>query len=158
MFKNYPMIPYFGFKDENVRTPITFPAQHQPVQPGMEFEMNPLPIFENPNYTPSGKLKDRVVIISGGDSGIGKAVSVLFAKEGADIVISYLNEHEDANYTKQIIESYNENKFLIIICIIYIVVTVFSIMISFNLANIIGNIISLLPLLFVKKYISKYNN
>ena len=61
-------------------------------------------------------------------------------------------------FKKQIIESYNENKFLIIICIIYIVVTVFSIMISFNLANIIGNIISLLPLLFVKKYISKYNN
>ena len=61
-------------------------------------------------------------------------------------------------FKKQIIESYNENKFLIIICIIYIVVTVFSIMISFNLANIIGNIISLLPLLFVKKYISKHNN
>ena len=61
-------------------------------------------------------------------------------------------------FKKQIIESYNENKFLITICIIYIVVTVFSIMISFNLANIIGNIISLLPLLFVKKYISKYNN
>ena len=61
-------------------------------------------------------------------------------------------------FKKQIIESYNENKFLIIICIIYIVVTVFGIMISFNLANIIGNIISLLPLLFVKKYISKYNN
>lgn len=61
-------------------------------------------------------------------------------------------------FKKQIIERYNENKFLIIICIIYIVVTVFSIMISFNLANIIGNIISLLPLLFVKKYISKYNN
>ena len=61
-------------------------------------------------------------------------------------------------FKKQIIERYNENKFLIIICIIYIVVTVVSIMISFNLANIIGNIISLLPLLFVKKYISKYNN
>lgn len=113
MFENYPMIPYFGFKDENVRTPITFPAQHQPVQPGMEFEINPLPIFENPNYTPSGKLKDKVVIISGGDSGIGRAVSVLFAKEGADIVISYLNEHEDANCTKQIIESYGRKCVLI---------------------------------------------
>ena len=53
-------------------------------------------------------------------------------------------------FKKQIIESYNENKFLIIICIIYIVVTVFSIMISFNLANIIGNIISLMPLSFHK--------
>ena len=67
--------------------------------------MDPLPIFENPNHIPSGKLQDKVVIISGGDSGIGRAISVLFAKEGADIVISYLNEHEDANYTKQIVES-----------------------------------------------------
>ena len=105
MFDNYPTIPYVGFKDENVKTPITFTAQHQDVQPGMEYEMNPLPIFENPNYIPSGKLQDKVVIISGGDSGIGRAISVLFAKEGADIVISYLNEHEDANYTKQIVES-----------------------------------------------------
>ena len=61
-------------------------------------------------------------------------------------------------FKKQIIESYDENKLLINICIIYVVITVFSVMISFNLANIIGNIISLLPLLFVKKYISKYNN
>ena len=66
--------------------------------------MKPAPIFENPNYVTSNKLKDKVVIISGGDSGIGRAISVLFAKEGADIVINYLNEHEDANYTKKIIE------------------------------------------------------
>ena len=105
MFDNYPTIPYVGFKDKNVKTPITFTAQHQNVQPGMEYEMDPLPIFENPNHIPSGKLQDKVVIISGGDSGIGRAISVLFAKEGADIVISYLNEHEDANYTKQIVES-----------------------------------------------------
>ena len=104
MNDNYPIIPYVGFKDENVRTPITFIAQHQNVQPGMEYEMKPAPIFENPNYVTSNKLKDKVVIISGGDSGIGRAISVLFAKEGADIVINYLNEHEDANYTKKIIE------------------------------------------------------
>ena len=104
MYDNYPIIPYVGFKDENVRTPITFIAQHQNVQPGMEYEMKPAPIFENPNYVTSNKLKDKVVIISGGDSGIGRAISVLFAKEGADIVINYLNEHEDANYTKKIIE------------------------------------------------------
>ncbi len=102
MFNNYPEIPYVGYKDENVRTPITFPAQHQAFQPGMEYEMKPAPIFNNPNYVPSGKLKDKVVIISGGDSGIGRAISLLFAKEGADIVISYLNEHEDANYTKNL--------------------------------------------------------
>lgn len=104
MYDNYPIIPYVGFKNENVRTPITFIAQHQNVQPGMEYEMKPAPIFENPNYVTSNKLKDKVVIISGGDSGIGRAISVLFAKEGADIVINYLNEHEDANYTKKIIE------------------------------------------------------
>ena len=113
MFENYPMIPYVGFKDENVRTPITFVAQHQNIQPGMEYEMKPNPIFEDPNYVPSGKLKDKVVIISGGDSGIGRAISVLFAKEGADIVISYLNEHEDASYTKQIVESYGRRCILI---------------------------------------------
>ena len=99
MFNNYPEIPYVGYKDENVRTPITFPAQHQAFQPGMEYEMKPAPIFDNPNYVPSGKLKDKVVIISGGDSGIGRAISLLFAKEGAN-----LNEHEDANYTKKLVE------------------------------------------------------
>ncbi len=104
MNNNYPTIPYVGYKDKNVKVPITFQAQHQPIQPGMEYKMNPLPIFENPNYVPSGKLKNKVVIISGGDSGIGRAVSVMFAKEGADIVINYLNEHEDANYTKDLIE------------------------------------------------------
>lgn len=113
MYENYPNIPYLGFKDENLKTPITFPAQHQNVQPGMEYKMNPLPLFNNPNYIPSGKLHDKVVIISGGDSGIGRAISVLFAKEGADIVISYLNEHEDANYTKQLVESYGRRCLLI---------------------------------------------
>lgn len=105
MFDNYPQIPYIWYKDENVRTPITFPAQHQNFQPGFEYVMNPLPIFDNPNYVPSQKLQDKVVIISGGDSGIGRAVSLLFAKEGADIVISYLNEHDDANYTKELVEN-----------------------------------------------------
>ena len=113
MFENYPMIPYVGFKAENVRTPITFVAQHQNIQPGMEYEMKPNPIFEDPTYVPSGKLKDKVVIISGGDSGIGRAVSVLFAKEGANIVISYLNEHDDANLTKKIIESYGRKCILV---------------------------------------------
>lgn len=103
--QNYPEIPYIGFKTETTKVPITFPKQHQDVQPGMEYKMKPLPIFDNPNWTPSNKLKDKVVIISGGDSGIGRAISVLFAKEGANIVISYFNEHEDANETKRIVES-----------------------------------------------------
>ena len=50
-------------KTETQKIPITFPRQHQDVQPGMEYKMNPLPIFENPNYVPSGKLKDKVLII-----------------------------------------------------------------------------------------------
>lgn len=113
MINSYPFIPYYGYKDENLKTPITFPAQYQDFQPGMEYQMNPLPIFENPNYIPSNKLKDKTVIISGGDSGIGRAVSVLFAKEGANIVISYLNEHQDAENTKKIIEGLGRKCILI---------------------------------------------
>ncbi len=101
----YPEYPYLGYQDQNLRTPITFPKQHQNVQPGMEYEMNPLPIFEDSSYIPSGKLEGKVAIITGGDSGIGRATAILFAKEGADIVIVYLNEKKDSEYTKQWIES-----------------------------------------------------
>ncbi|MBE4909315.1 glucose 1-dehydrogenase [Bacillus luteolus] len=80
------------------------PPQHQNRQPGLESEMEPKPISEDPTYKGSGKLKDKVAIITGGDSGIGKAVAIYFAKEGADVVISYLNEHNDANETKTEIE------------------------------------------------------
>ena len=104
MNENYPTIPYIGYKEDCTKVPRTFPAQHQDLQPGLEYKMTPLPIYENPNYIASKKLEGKVAIISGGDSGIGRAVSVLFAKEGANIVISYLNEHRDANYTKQVIE------------------------------------------------------
>lgn len=81
-----------------------FPAQHQNKQPGLESLMNPRPVFERQNYRPSGKLQGKVALITGGDSGIGRAVAVLFAKEGADIAISYLDEHDDARETKTIIE------------------------------------------------------
>ena len=113
MNNSYPSIPYVGYKNKNIKIPITFKGQHQSVQPGMEYKMEPLPIFENPNYIPSDKLKNKSVIISGGDSGIGRAISVLFAKEGADIVINYLNEHEDANFTKNCIEKYGRRCLLI---------------------------------------------
>lgn len=113
IYPDYPEYPYIGYKDENVKTPLTFPKQHQDVQPGIENQMQPVPIFDNPNYVPSGKLRDKVAIISGGDSGIGRAISVLFAKEGANIVISYLNEHDDANYTKSLVESYGRKCILI---------------------------------------------
>jgi len=82
----------------------TFPAQHQDKQPGLENLMNPRPVFENPNHQGSGKLQGKVALISGGDSGIGRAVAILYAQEGADIVILYLDEHEDAQATKARIE------------------------------------------------------
>ena len=70
--------------------------QEQNVQPGMEYLMTPRPIFDNPNYKGSGKLKDKVIIITGGDSGLGRAASIAFVKEGAKVVIPYYNEHRDA--------------------------------------------------------------
>lgn len=102
----YPEYPYIGYKDQNLKIPLTFPKQHQDTMPGIECVMNPLPIFDNPDSLPSNKLKDKVAIITGGDSGIGRAISVLFAKEGADIAIVYLNEREDAMTTKSLVESY----------------------------------------------------
>lgn len=90
--------------NQQQNTPPAFPPQHQNQQPGIEAVMNPRPVSLNQNYTASGKLKDKVLLISGGDSGIGRAVSLLFAQEGADIAIIYLNEHEDAKLTKTDIE------------------------------------------------------
>lgn len=81
-----------------------YPAQHQDQQPGIESLMNPRPVFDNPNYKPAGKLKDKVAIITGGDSGQGRAIAVTFAKEGANLVLVYLNEHDDAEETKRIVE------------------------------------------------------
>ena len=83
---------------------ILAPEQSQDVQPGMEYVMRPLPIFDNPNYKGSGKLKDKVAIITGGDSGLGRACSIAFVKEGAKVVIPYYNETRDANDTKEYIE------------------------------------------------------
>lgn len=83
----------------------TFPPQHQNHQPGIESEMNPRPNSVATNYRAAGKLAGKSAIITGGDSGIGKAVAVYFAKEGADVVIAYLDEHGDAEETKNLIEA-----------------------------------------------------
>lgn len=93
--------------DENMvmNFPKTFPPQKQPKQPGIDALMNPKPVYEDPNYTTSNKLSEKTAVITGGDSGIGRAIAAVFAKEGADIAIIYLNEHDDANETKRIVES-----------------------------------------------------
>ncbi len=77
------------------------PPQTQSQQPGLENLMQPQPKSDDPSYRGSGKLLGKVAVITGGDSGIGKAVALFFAKEGADCVIVYLNEHQDAETTKQ---------------------------------------------------------
>ncbi|MRN52966.1 SDR family oxidoreductase [Paenibacillus monticola] len=86
------------------QTQKTLPPQEQNQQPGIESKMDPRPKYEPANYKAAGKLLGKVALITGGDSGIGRAVAVLFAKEGADVVISYLNEHSDAEETKRQVE------------------------------------------------------
>lgn len=80
--------------------------QEQSRQPGFENEMSPEPIYDDKSYKGSEKLKGKVALITGGDSGIGRAVAVGFAKEGANVAIIYLDEHEDAEDTLKAIEPY----------------------------------------------------
>jgi NAD(P)-dependent dehydrogenase (short-subunit alcohol dehydrogenase family) len=85
--------------------PTSFPPQQQRGEPGREAPMQPPPQDRMENYSGSGKLTDKVALVTGGDSGIGRAAAIAFAKEGADVAVAYLNEHEDAQETQRLIEA-----------------------------------------------------
>jgi NAD(P)-dependent dehydrogenase (short-subunit alcohol dehydrogenase family) len=91
----------------------TLPPQHQEEQPGRQYKMQPQPRSGARQYRGSGKLTDRKALITGGDSGIGRAVAVLFAKEGADVAVVYRNEHRDAKETRRLVEAENRKCLLI---------------------------------------------
>ena len=92
---------------------LNFPPQHQDRHPAFEFPMIPLPIREDPFYKASGKLQGKVCIVLGGDSGIGASVAILYAKEGADLVIVYYDEHIDARATQDRIREIGQECLLI---------------------------------------------
>jgi len=83
-----------------------FPEQHQDRQPGKESEMTPAPVYEIKEYKAAGKLENKVAVIVGGDSGIGRAAAVNFARESADVAIVYLKENDDARETEELIAGY----------------------------------------------------
>ena len=89
------------------------PPQHQRQQPGREHKMRPRPRAEDEKHRGSGKLQDKVAIITGGDSGIGRAVAIAFAKEGADVSVVYLEERKDANETRRLVEEHRRKCLLI---------------------------------------------
>lgn len=83
----------------------TLPPQEQP-EPGKEGLMNPRPEYRGEDYKAAGKLEGKTAIITGGDSGIGRSVAVLYAREGADVAILYLDQHQDAEETRTVVEQY----------------------------------------------------
>src|SRR5436190_24139878 len=82
------------------------PPQHQKRQPGREHKMKPRPRAEDEKYRGGGKLRSKVALITGGDSGIGRSVAIAFAKEEADVAVVYLEEHKDAKETKRLVEEH----------------------------------------------------
>jgi NAD(P)-dependent dehydrogenase (short-subunit alcohol dehydrogenase family) len=95
-----------------VKMPTNIPPQQQDQQPGIEQEMDPKPVYDNDDPG-LGRLEGKVAVITGGDSGIGRAVAIQFAKEGADVAIVYLNEHDDAEETAAVIRKYGKEPLLI---------------------------------------------
>lgn len=111
--QGYPMYPNYGKITQYEEVALTVPEQRQYRQPGLESLMVPQPIIENPNYKGSDKLTGKVALITGGDSGMGAAAAIAFAKEGADVAIAYLDEHEDATRTKKRIEEIGQRCILL---------------------------------------------
>ncbi|MFB6469080.1 SDR family oxidoreductase [Cytobacillus sp. Hz8] len=112
-YQEYPMHPNYGKITIYEDVAITVPEQRQLRQPGVEGVMVPRPIIENPHYQGTEKLRGKVALITGGDSGMGAAAAIAFAKEGADVAIAYLDEHEDANRTKNRIEEFGQRCLLL---------------------------------------------
>ncbi|GAA5235841.1 SDR family oxidoreductase [Verticiella sediminum] len=83
----------------------TLPPQEQPRQPGIQAQMTPQPEVVQPPYRAAGKLEGRKAVVTGGDSGIGRSVAVLFAKEGADVLVAYRDEHDDARETQRLVQA-----------------------------------------------------
>ena len=98
---------------QNPNLPESFPAQHQIQQPGSQRRMNPRPITVNPDYRPAGKLNGKIALVTGGDSGIGQAAAVAFAREGADVAIVFLNERADAGETRKLVAEQGKKCLLI---------------------------------------------
>jgi cysteine synthase len=96
-----------------LKRPKDQPAEHQEQRPGHQSKMRQKPISDQPYRRGAGKLNGKVAIITGGDSGIGRAVAIAFAKEGADLTLSYLNEHEDAKETQRLVEEHGASCLLI---------------------------------------------
>jgi NAD(P)-dependent dehydrogenase (short-subunit alcohol dehydrogenase family) len=93
-------------KDKYEKIHEEIKGQTQDHQPGIESKMDPEPIYDDENYKGSGKLTGKVALITGGDSGIGRAVAIAYAKEGANVAIAYLDEHDDADKTAKLVEAY----------------------------------------------------